>query len=64
MSWPVEHSGTIGLNDKVTEDHRMSQLVINVYAVMCELHTWGYISEWRDERLCVWIGGRDCQGFE
>ncbi len=28
MPWPVEHSGTIGLNDnKVTEDHRMSQLI-------------------------------------
>ncbi len=26
----------------------MSQLVINVYAVMCELNTWCYISEWRD----------------
>lgn len=59
VSRPAGLAGVIGLDDtRSQKDHCMSQLVINVYVVMCELHTWCYISN-GGMRMCSWIGGCD-----
>lgn len=59
VSRPAGFAGVIGLDDtRSQKDHCMSQLVINVYVVMCELHTWCYISN-GGMRMCSWIGGCD-----